>query len=391
MNHPYIVKTLFNLEQCVADELKHIGASNINILNRAVSFEGDLELLYKANYTLRTAIKIIVPIAKFSVSNEKDLYENVSKINWNDYMNNTCTFAVDTALNTDLFNHSHFVSLKTKDAIVDQFRNKTGERPNIDLVFPEYRVNVHIYKDECTISMDSSGESLHKRGYRLEQDVAPLSEVLAAGIIKLSDWKGEKDFYDPMCGSGTILIEAAMLALQIPAQKFRHEFSFMNWKNFDRQLWKKVRNEEDSKIKDKLDCKIYGSELSFSTLRKARENVTKSGLSNYIQLERKDFKKLTPHGDSGIIVCNPPYGERIELEELKEFYNMIGDKLKQDFNGFDAWFLSTKEALKFVGLKTSKRFAIYNAKLECKFHKYEMYRGSKKGKYMTNSEDVTPS
>lgn len=384
MSNTYIAKTLFNLEPCVAEELKEIGASNIQILNRAVSFEGDIALMYRANYTLRTAIKVIMPIAKFSLANEQDLYNGIKAIDWSQYMNNNSTFAVDTALNTDLFNHSHFVSLKTKDAIVDQFRDNTGERPNIDLVLPEFRINIHIYEDECSVSMDSSGESLHKRGYRLQQDIAPLSEVLAAGIVRLSGWKGEQDFYDPMCGSGTILIEAAMLALQIPAQKHRYEFAFMNWKNFDRQVWKKVRAEEDAKIKNTLDVNIYGSELSFSTLRKSRENVTKSGLAKHIQLEKKDFKKLTPHGNAGVIVCNPPYGERIALEELEEFYNMIGDKLKQDFDGFDAWFLSTKEALKFIGLKTSKRFALYNAKLECKFHKFEMYRGSKKGKYMDN-------
>lgn len=378
MKNKYIVKTLYNLEDVLAEELNQLGFENIEKLNRAVSFTGDKKDLYKANYLLRTAIKIIMPIAKAKVENEKQLYDFVYSINWSKYLGLQNTFAVDAAINSTFFNHSKYVGLKTKDAIVDQFRIKTGRRPNVDLTLPEIRINVHIYKNECTISLDSSGESLHKRGYRTGQGIAPLNEVLAAGLIKLSGWTQENDLFDPFCGSGTILIEGTMWALNIPAQLNRNEFCFMHWKGYDEDLWREIKKDAKTKIRKRLDTRIYGSDISIPVINKAKENIIAAGIyPEIIQIHRKDFRKFNPYENEGTIITNPPYGERIEIDE-ETFFKEIGDTLKSNFNGFDAWILAPNSAQKCVGLKTSKRYALINAKIDVKFHKYELYVGSKK-------------
>ena len=380
MEKKYIVKTLFNLEEVLAAELIDLEFKNVEILNRAVSFIGSKKDLYKANYLLRTAIKILMPIAKGNVSNEKELYDFVYSINWSKYLGLQNTFAIDAAVNSNHFNHSKYVGLKSKDAIVDQFRNKTGRRPNVELVMPEIRINIHIYKNECTISLDSSGESLHKRGYRTGQGIAPLNEVLAAGLIRLSEWNQENDLFDPFCGSGTILIEGVMSALNIPAQYNRKEFSFMHWKGYDEELWRLVKKESRAGIRKRLDTRIYGSDISIPVINKAKENVVAAGIHpEVIQIHRKDFRKFDPYENEGTIITNPPYGERIDIQE-ESFFKDLGDAFKNNFQGFEAWVLSPNNALKHLGLKTSKRYALKNAKLDVKFHKYELYKGSKKQK-----------
>ena len=378
MEDKYIAKTLFNLEDVLAEELEELGFNKIEKLNRAVAFTGTKKDLYRANYLLRTAIKIIKPIAKQTIENEQQLYDFVFSINWSKYLGLQNTFAIDAAVNSELFTHSKFVGLKTKDAIVDQFRKKTGRRPNVDLTLPEIRINVHIYKNECTISLDSSGESLHKRGYRKDQGIAPLNEVLAAGLIRMSDWIQEDDLVDPFCGSGTILIEGAMWALNIPAQLRRHIFCFMHWKGFDEDLWKEVKREAKSRVRRRLDTRIYGCDISSEMVRKAKENIEKAGIGeDVIQVHRKDFRKFDPYENEGTIITNPPYGERINIDE-ERFFKDFGDTLKQNYQGFGAWVLAPNQVLKSIGLKTSKRLALKNAKIDVKFHKYELYSGSKK-------------
>lgn len=382
MKTTYIAKTLFNLEEVLAEELKELDFKDVQILNRAVSFTGNKKDLYRANYLLLTAIKIIMPIEKGTVENEQQLYDFIYSINWSKYLGLQDTFAIDAAVNSEHFNHSKYVGLKTKDAIVDQFRNKTGRRPNVDLTLPQIRINVHIYKNEITVSLDSSGESLHKRGYRGLQGIAPLNEVLAAGLIRLSGWTQEDDLFDPFCGSGTILIEGAMWALNIPAQYNRHEFCFKHWKGFDEELWIEVKREAKRGIRKRLDTRIYGSDISIPVINKAKENILAAGIYHeVIQIHRKDFRKFDPYENEGTIITNPPYGERIEIDE-ESFYKELGDSFKNQFQGFNAWVLAPNNALKSIGLKTSKRFALMNAKIDVKFHQYELYGGSKKEKFV---------
>ena len=378
MEKTYIAKTLFNLEDVLVEELKSLDFKNVTKLNRAVSFTGDKKDLYRANYLLRTAIKVIQPIAKGKIENEKQLYDFVYSINWSKYLGLQNTFAIDAAVNSDYFNHSQYVGLKTKDALVDQFRNKTGKRPNVELSNPEIRINVHIYKDECTISLDSSGESLHKRGYRGLQGIAPLNEVLAAGLIKMSGWNQEDDLVDPFCGSGTILIEGAMSALNIPAQYNRKEFCFMHWKGYDENIWIEVKRDARKNIRKRLDTRIYGCDISIPVINKAKENVAQAGIySEIIQIHRKDFRKFDPYENEGTIITNPPYGERIDIDQ-ESFYNDLGDAFKNQFQGFNAWVLAPKNAIKFLGLRASQKFALMNAKLDVKFHCYELYQGTRK-------------
>lgn len=380
MDKTFVVKTLQNLEPVVADELHELGFKNVKQLNRAVSFDGDKKEMYRANYLLRTGIKVLMPIANAKVTNEQQLYDFVYSINWSKYLGLQNTFAINAAVNSEYFNHSKYASLKIKDAIVDQFRDKTGRRPNVDTVLPEIVINAHIFKDECTLSMDSSGESLHKRGYRKGQGIAPLNEVLAASMIRLSEWNQETDLVDFFCGSGTILIEGAMKALNIPSQERRKEFSFFHWKGFDEALWKQVKDDAKQGVRRKLDTRIYGCDISIPVINKAKENILAAGIrEDVIQLHRKSFDKFDPYENEGVIITNPPYGERMSIDEEKIFRTM-GDTLKQNFKGFEAWILSPKEPLKYLGLRPSQKYSLLNGKIEVKFHKYELYDGTRKNR-----------
>ncbi|QFZ53480.1 class I SAM-dependent RNA methyltransferase [Oceanihabitans sp. IOP_32] len=381
-NFKMVAKTLFGFEELLSKELTQLGAQDVKIGTRHVAFSGDKGFMYKANLALRTAVKILKPIHSFTVNNEQDLYDKIYKMSWEKYLKPTGTLAVDATIHSDLFSHSLYISQKTKDAIVDKFRDTTGERPNVDLKFPDLKINVHIDRKQCTISLDSSGDSLHKRGYKTATNIAPINEVLAAGLIMLSGWDGQCDFMDPMCGSGTMLIEAAMIACNIPPNLMRKEFAFERWQDWDVDLFEKIEESLINKTRD-FHHKIIGYDKAPSAVAKAIENVKNAQLEDFIEVKHEDFFKTQKGGDQKLhMVFNPPYGERLNID-MEDFYKNIGDTLKQNYPGTDAWFITSNlDALKHVGLRPSRKIPLFNAKLESRLVKYVMYEGSKKGKYM---------
>ncbi|MFH4968181.1 THUMP domain-containing protein [Gaetbulibacter sp. M240] len=380
-NFNMVAKTLFGFEDILEKELTQLGAMDIKKGVRNVSFVGDKGFMYKANLGLRTAIKILKPIHSFNVSGEDDLYKKIYAMDWSEYLKPTGSLAIDATIHSDLFSHSLYIAQKTKDAIVDKFRDTTGQRPSVDLKFPDIKVNVHIDRKKCTISLDSSGDSLHKRGYKTATNIAPINEVLAAGLVMLSGWDGQSDFMDPMCGSGTILIEAAMIACNIPPNLMRKEFAFERWQDWDVDLFETIEGSLLKKTRD-FHYKITGYDKAPSAVAKAIENVKNAHLEDFIQVKHEDFFKTQKAGENKLhMVFNPPYGERLNIE-MEELYKTIGDTLKQNYPGTDAWFItSNMDALKHVGLRPSKKIPLYNAKLEARFVKYVMYEGSKKAKY----------
>lgn len=383
-NYKMVAKTLFGFEELLAKELRQLGAISPKIGVRSVAFEGDKGFMYKANLCLRTAIKILKPIKSFSVANETQLYNQIYKMSWDKYLTHDQTFAIDATVSSNNFKHSQYVALKTKDAIADKFRNTVGRRPNVDLKFPDLRIHVHIQYDNCTISIDSSGRSLHQRGYRTDTNIAPINEVLAAGMLLLSGWDGQSDFLDPMCGSGTIPIEAAMIACNIPANINRKEFAFEKWKDFDEELFEKIIDSSLNKTRE-FHYKIYGFDRAPSAVRKAKDNVRNANLHEYVFIKQQDFFTSEKENDDKLhMVFNPPYGERLPIE-VDTFYKQIGDTLKQHYSNSNAWFITSNiEALKHVGLRPSRKIKLFNAKLESKLVKYEMYAGSKKAKFNKN-------
>ena len=372
-----IAKTFMGLEPVLAKELTELGADNVQIGRRMVSFTGDKEMMYRANFQLHTAIRILKPIAHFKAKSADDVYEEVKKIDWTQYVGLEKTFAVDSVVFSEEFRHSKFVSYKVKDAIVDQFREKTGKRPNISVANPDIRLNMHIAEDQCTLSLDSSGESLHRRGYRQESVEAPLNEVLAAGMILMTGWHGETDFIDPMCGSGTLLIEAALIARNMAPGLFRKEYAFEKWADFDKDLFDNIYN-DDSKERE-FNHKIYGYDVDIKAVNTARLNVKAAGLSSDITVTEADFKDFTQPAEKSIIVTNPPYGERISTPDLLGTYRMIGERLKHQFLNNDAWVLSYREeCFDQIGLKPSLKIPVYNGSLECEFRKYQIFDGKLK-------------
>jgi len=373
-----IAKTISGLEPALKAELDGIGALNTELMNRSVSFEGDKACMYRANYLCQSALRILLPVHVFEINAQEDLYREIKDFAWEDHLDADSTLAVDAVISYTVFTNSQFVAQKTKDAIVDRFREKTGKRPSVDLDNPVLRINVHLFKNTCTVSLDSSGQSLHKRGYRKQTGIAPLNEVLAAGLVKLSGWDMKKPLLDPMCGSGTILIEAAMLASGIPSGYFRNEYGFMKWKDFDVALWEHVKSQAQENIKHPEDLRIVGFDKSVMTLKKANENVSFAGLDHLIYLKRVAFEDSVPPSAEGVIIMNPPYDERIQLEDSVAFYKMIGNVLKRKYNGYKAWVISSDlEAIKFIGLKPSKKFKVFNGPLECRFVGFDLYEGKK--------------
>ncbi|WP_340067018.1 class I SAM-dependent RNA methyltransferase [Ascidiimonas aurantiaca] len=380
-NYTMLAKTLFGFEDVLAGELKELGAQNVEKGVRNISFEGDQGFMYKANLCLRTALRILVPITSFSARNEDELYRNVYRIDWSRYLNVYKTFAVDATVYSDTFRHSQYVALKTKDAIADQFRNNEGKRPDVNVRYPDLRIHIHIQQNECTVSLDSSGASLHHRGYRTATNIAPINEVLAAGILLLSGWEGQCDFLDPMCGSGTIPIEAAMIACNIPANINRKEFAFEKWNDFDSTLFDKIMESSLNKTRE-FPYTIQGFDKAPSAVRKAIDNIKEASLGEYIKISQQDFFQSEKFSDDKLhMVFNPPYGERLPVS-AREFYQNIGDVLKQKYAHTDAWFITSNlEALKYVGLRPSRKIKLYNGKLESRLVKFEMYAGSKKAKF----------
>ena len=380
-NFKMVAKTLYGLEEILAQELRQLGASNIEIGVRNVSFEGDTGFMYKANLCCRTAIKILKPITAFNVFKEEDLYQKVYNINWQQYMDVNGSLAVDATVFSDYFKHSQYISLKTKDAIVDRFRDMEGERPNVDLDHPTLRINIHIDRNICTVSLDSSGQSLHKRGYKVANTLAPINEVLAAGMILKAGWTGQSDFIDPMCGGGTLLAEAAMIACNIPANLNKEEFGFETWPDFDVDLYELIENAALKKIKE-FHFKIVGYDIDPITLKKANENIVAANLSEFVTLAHCDFFETEKGRDRQLfLVFNPPYDERISIDNVERFYANIGNTLKRSYPDSQAWMITSNlEALKYVGLRPSKKIKLFNGKLESKLVQYEMYSGSKKAK-----------
>ena len=377
-----LAKTLFGFEELLAKELRKLGAIDVKVGVRNVSFVGDNGFMYKANLALRTSVRILKPIKSFKVQSEDDLYRQLQHIKWETYLNVDGTFAIDAVTHSDNFTHSHYVALKSKDAIADYFRKQYGKRPNVDVRHPDLQINIHIQKEYCTVSLDSSGDSLHKRGYRSATNIAPINEVLAAGLVLLSGYDGSQHFIDPMCGSGTILIEAAMIANHIPANINRREFGFEKWNDFDEDLFDIIRNSLLKKVRESTS-EIIGFDKAPSAVRKAQDNVKNAHLEDFIKIEQANFFRTEKEIEGKTIVLfNPPYGERLEID-VPVFYKEIGNTLKQGYPNTNAWLITSdfSRGLKNVGLRTSKKIKVYNGKLECRFVKYEMYEGSKKTKY----------
>lgn len=374
----FVAKTLYGLEKVLSEELINLGACEVQTVNRAVLFTGDMNLLYRVNYCVRTALSVLMPIAEFRIRSKEDLYKAGSKIEWDKYLDPDDTLSIVPVINSPHFGHTGYPGLILKDAIVDSFRNKTGRRPSIDSDNPRILINLHISNDQVTISLDSSVIPLFKRGYRQEQSLAPLNEVLAAGILLLSGWKVSASLMDPMCGSGTIPIEAGLIARNIPPGKFRKFFGFQRWKDFDSVLFEKIKLECNSQIRPS-PVKISGGDISEQAVGYAISNIEKAGLTDDISIEVSDFKNLRSMDEKGYVFLNPPYGQRIQPEEIDQLYGMIGSTLKHNFPGTTAWLItSNKESLKHVGLKPKEKHVLFNGALECTLLKYEMYQGTKK-------------
>jgi len=377
-NFKMLAKTFYGFEEILEKELQQLGAQNLKRGNRFVSFEGDKGFMYKANLCLRTALKILKPIHSERIQNEESLYKVFYNFPWEDHIDVNSKFVIDSVVNGQIFTHSQFVSQKAKDGIVDQFRDRFSKRPTVDLNRPDLRINLHINNDYCTISLDTSGASLHQRGYRTVTNIAPLNEVLAAGLIQLSGWQANTDFLDPMCGSGTFLIEAAMFALKIPANINRKTFAFEKWKDWDPELFEIIK---ESQLKKVINPKIQisGSDKAPSAIEKAKQNIENANLSDFIKIQKKDFFQLDKLTKGPLhLLMNPPYGERLE-GDINALYQGIGDGFKQSFPNTHAWLISSNmEAIKCIGLRPSRKIKVFNGKLESRLLYFPIYEGTKK-------------
>ena len=376
-----LAKTFKGLEQVLANELIELGANNLQIQRRAVSFTGDKRMLYAANFCLRTASRILVPIATFKAKTADDIYDHVKQVDWAQYMTTKTTFQIDATVYSDLFRHSQFITYRVKDAIVDWWMEHSGVRPNVQLTDPDLYLNVHIAGDIVTLSLDSSGESLHKRGYRVANTQAPINEALAAGMLLLAGWHGQSDFYDPMCGSGTLLIEAALIARNIAPGIYRKGFAFEKWASFDADLFEDVYN-DDSRERD-FHHKIYGSDAGFYAVQTAQKNIQSANLQRDIEVKQiriEELRLADKNTDGALVMMNPPYGERLSQDKnVLRLYQDIGTALKHQFNGATAWIISSNEdALKCVGLRPAKRIRLMNGELECLFNQYVLFSGDRK-------------
>ncbi len=372
--YQFTAKTFHGLEKILASELKKIGASDIKILSRAVSFRGTLETMYRANYEIRTALNILQKIAEFDANTSDELYEKTKTIDWDSYLSTEETFSIDKTVHSSIHKHSHFAALRSKDALVDYFQEKYGKRPSVDVKTPQKKINLHIKGKKCTLSIDTSGESLYKRGYRKATGPAPLNEVLAAGIVMMTDYKDIEYFYDPMCGSGTILIEAARIFMQIPPGYNRKRFAFQQFADYDYQLWHKIRRNADAQINKEIALKFIGTDINAEVLKIAGRNISESGLRHYIKVYQKNFMNTQLKNKKGIIVTNPPYNERIKSIDINKLYNDMGNTLKKGYKNMSAYIFSGNlQAVKKIGLKPSRKQTLYNGKIECLLLKYAIY------------------
>ena len=382
-----LVKTFKGLEEVLAAELIALGANDVQLERRAVSFRGDKALLYRANLCLRTALRVLVEIKAVGFQPsvfrrrkpEDALYEFVKGVDWSQYMSADSTFAIDATVYSDTFRNSRFVTYRVKDAVADYWLERAQRRPNVNTEDPDLRINVHIAGEQVTLSLDSSGESLHKRGYRVATTEAPINEVLAAGLLRIAGWDGQTDFYDPMCGSGTFLIEAALMARNIPPCIFRKSFAFERWPDFDAELWSDIYN-DDSSERD-FTHKIYGSDASFYAIQQAAKNIKSAGVQKDVELRQIRMEELSAISihPSALVMMNPPYGERLASnKDMEELYGKIGTALKHQFAGATAWIISSNDAaMKCIGLKPSKKMRLLNGELDCQFNKYELFQGKR--------------
>ena len=374
----FFFKTFKGLEEVLAQELIELGANDVQLERRAVSFRGDKALLYRANFCLRTAIRILVPIVSFKAKDTDELYQQLRRLDWSQYMKVDSTFAIDATVYSDAFRNSRFVTYRAKDAIADYWVENAHKRPNVSTQTPDLLFNIHIAKEQVTLSLDSSGESLHKRGYRVATTEAPINEVLAAGMLLLAGWKGQSDFYDPMCGSGTLLIEAALIARNIAPGVFRQSFAFEQWPDFDSDLWSDIYN-DDSQERE-FEHTIYGSDASFYAIQQAAKNIKSAGVQKDIELKQIRIEELKPIADTNaLVMLNPPYGERLKSnKEMEDLYSSIGTTLKHQFAGATAWIISSNEtAMKCIGLKPTAKLRLLNGELDCQFNKYELFNGKR--------------
>jgi len=374
-----IIKTLHGLEPILCEELEALGATNIRPLKRAVECQGDLRLMYRICYECRTALRVLLPVHSFKAYNEKNFYNAVQEYDWEQLMKVEDTLAVEAVVAGDVFKHSQYTALLTKDAIVDQFREKYQRRPDVNVAAPTLRIHVRVNGTQCDIQIDASGDSLHKRGYRRDSVEAPLNEVLAAGMVMMTGYNGDRAFTDPMCGSGTLVIEAAMIAMHQPPQLYRDiPFGFTRWKNFDKHLWTEVKKEADSKKLERPPFPVVGTDINPRARNASSINAMSCGLDGVIHFEKKDFFTAVPSRESGIMVMNPPYDERLRLSEVEDFYKKIGDAFKKNWPGWSAWVISSnKDGLKSIGLRPSRKIGLINGSLECSFQKFDMYAGKK--------------
>ena len=378
-NFNMLAKCFYGFEAVLAKELRDLGAQNVREGVRSVSFKGDKGFMYKANLALRTALRILVPVFEFAANSEEELYRKLNQLPWDRFLDADATLAVSSTVFGNTFKHSHYVTLRTKDAIVDYFRTKEHKRPNVDVRHPDVLFHIHIHENQCVVSLDSSGESLHKRGYRSETNIAPINEVLAAGLILMAGYSGSVHFIDPMCGSGTLLIEAAMIACNIPPGIHRQEFGFEKWKDFDAELLALIHGSLLKRVRN-ASHEIIGFDKAPSAIRKSSENIANASLQEFIRLERKNFfTEPKPVEGDALVLFNPPYGERLNIDVV-QFYGQIGDSLKQNYPQTTAWIISSDfdQGIKSIGLRSSRKVKVFNGKLECRFVKYEMYSGSMK-------------
>ena len=378
-----LAKTFKGLEEVLAQELIELGANDVLIERRAVSFKGDKALLYRANLCLRTAIRILVPIASFKAKDTDALYKQVKSLDWSRYMTADTTFVVDATVYSETFRNSRFVTYRAKDAIADFWMEKANKRPSVSTQEPDMIINVHVANEQVTVSLDSSGESLHKRGYRVATTEAPISEVLAAGMLLMAGWKGQSDFYDPMCGSGTLLIEAALIARNIAPGVFRKSFAFEKWQDFDAELWSDIYN--DDSAEREFNHRIYGSDASFYAIRQAEKNIKSAGVQKDIELKQIRMEEIkNDQNVNALVMLNPPYGERLKSnKEMEDLYGAIGSTLKHQFTGATAWIISSNAAaMKCIGLKPSRKYHLLNGELDCQFNQYELFQGKRNDSHL---------
>lgn len=376
-----LAKTFKGLEQVLATELVQLGANNVQVERRAVSFTGDKRMLYTANMCLRTASRVLVPILSFKAQKADDIYEQVKALDWSQYMTVKTTFQIDATVYSDYFRHSQFVTYRVKDAIVDYWMERENQRPSVKLEGADLYLNVHIAGDRVTLSLDSSGESLHKRGYRVANTQAPINEALAAGMLLLAGWNGQSDFYDPMCGSGTLLIEAALIARNIAPGVYRQGFAFEKWADFDANLWDEVYNDDSRECEFKH--KIYGSDAGFYAVQAATKNIQSASLQRDIEVKQirvEELRLADTNTEGALVMINPPYGERLSQDKnVLRLYQDMGTALKHQFSGATAWVISSnEEALKCIGLRPAKKIHLVNGDLDCLFNKYELFKGDRK-------------